>query len=74
MGSKNLPNQTDPGSGIIRPVAGARRKEDWIGSQLKKVYDEALSEDIPDDMMDLLSALDDDTGNAEQSRDKETAE
>ena len=33
-------------------------KEDWIGSQLKRVYDEALKEPVPDDMMALLNQLD----------------
>lgn len=39
------------------------RKKDWIASQLRRVYDEALQEDIPDDMMALLSKLDDKEGN-----------
>lgn len=34
------------------------RKEDWIASQLKRVYDDALHEAIPQDMLDLLNALD----------------
>lgn len=59
MAGKNRPDRPDPDFGIIKPTAGARRKEDWIGSQLRKVYDEALSEEIPADMMDLLAALDD---------------
>ena len=59
MASKLNPSRPNAGFGVITPAAGAKFKEDWIGNQLKKVYDEALSEDIPDDMMDLLSALDD---------------
>lgn len=59
MASKLNPSRLNAGFGVITPAAGAKSKEDWIGNQLKKVYDEALSEDIPDDMMDLLSALDD---------------
>lgn len=39
------------------------RKQDWIASQLRRVYDEALQEDIPEDMMALLSKLDDKEGN-----------
>ena len=35
------------------------RKEDWIANQLRRVYDEALHEEIPQEMLDLLSALDD---------------
>jgi hypothetical protein len=34
------------------------RKEDWIASQLRRVYDDALNEEIPQEMLDLLSALD----------------
>jgi len=44
------------------PPGGRRspgaRKEDWIASQLRRVYDEALHEAIPQDMIDLLNALD----------------
>ncbi|MEE4015060.1 NepR family anti-sigma factor [Roseibium sp. FZY0029] len=58
MASKLNPEMPNAGFGVITPSAGSKSKEDWIGNQLKKVYDEALSEDIPDDMMDLLSALD----------------
>ena len=73
MASKTSPNRPAPDFGIIRPTAGAKSKEDWIGSQLKKVYDEALSEDIPDDMLDLLSALDD-KETKDQDADEEAAE
>jgi hypothetical protein len=34
-------------------------KEDWIGSQLRRVFDTALSEPLPDDIMSLLDRLDD---------------
>ena len=34
------------------------RKEDWIASQLRRVYDEALHEAVPQNMIDLLNALD----------------
>jgi len=34
------------------------RKEDWIGSQLRRVYDDALGEAIPQSMIDLLAELD----------------
>jgi hypothetical protein len=36
------------------------RKEDWIASQLRRVYDDALQDSIPQPMLDLLRALDDD--------------
>jgi len=48
-----------------RPVRAERvgtRKQDWIASQLRRVYDEALQEDIPADMLALLSRLDDTPG------------
>lgn len=37
--------------------AGAR-KHDWIARQLRRVYDEALDEEIPPDMMAILAKLD----------------
>jgi len=73
MASKTLAHRSDPGFGIIKPTAAAQKKEDWIGNQLKKVYDEALSEDIPDDMLSLLSALDG-GAEADQDSDEEAAE
>ncbi len=36
------------------------RKDDWVGRQLRRVYDDALSEPIPDDLMSLLQQLDKD--------------
>ena len=52
--------------GAARPVApgraGRRRagsgKQDLIGTQLRRVYDEALQEAIPPDMLELLAKLD----------------
>jgi hypothetical protein len=58
MANRPQPNRVASDSGIIKPSVGARTKEDWIGSQLKKVYDEALCEEIPSDMLDLLASLD----------------
>jgi hypothetical protein len=43
------------------------RKEDWIANHLKRVYDEALSDSIPQEMLDLLNALDE----IEQDPDKD---
>jgi hypothetical protein len=34
-------------------------KEDWIGRQLRRVFDSALSEPLPDDIMSLLERLED---------------
>ena len=33
-------------------------KEDWIGAHLRKVYDEALSEPVPDRLLALLKKID----------------
>ena len=33
-------------------------KEDWIGAHLRKVYDEALSEPVPDRFLVLLKKID----------------
>lgn len=53
---------TDPGDpgnrGGRRGNAGVR-KHDWIARQLQRVYDEALQEEIPADMLALLGKLDD---------------
>lgn len=50
----------------IKPPAASRRgrppgsrKEDWIASQLRRVYDGAAEEEVPASMLDLLKALDD---------------
>jgi len=34
------------------------RKEDWIGRQLRRVFNDALSEPLPDDIMSLLENID----------------
>ncbi len=62
------PPQQDTGRksaiGGRRPPPGGpgNRKEDWIASQLRRVYDSAAHEEIPKSMLDLLSALDDSDG------------
>ena len=33
-------------------------REDWIGRQLRRVYDEAASEPLPDDLRQLLEEMD----------------
>jgi hypothetical protein len=33
-------------------------KQDWIGAHLRKVYDEALSEPVPDRFLALLKQID----------------
>jgi hypothetical protein len=53
------PNDSPSGQGPPGPPPrpGAR-KEDWIANQLRRVYDDALHEPIPQRMIDLLNALD----------------
>jgi hypothetical protein len=41
-----------------KPPRRGMRKQDWIANQLRRVYDEALQEAIPPDMMELLAKLD----------------
>ena len=61
------------GSGEIapRPTMSEKRripgnrKEDWVGHHLRRVYDDALQEAIPSEMMALLAALDDDDKDGE---------
>lgn len=52
-------NDVTPSSGLVRAPKPGARKEDWIAEQLRRVYDEALDEEIPDEMMQLLARLDD---------------
>jgi hypothetical protein len=41
-----------------KPPRRGMRKQDWITNQLRRVYDEALQEAIPEDMLELLAKLD----------------
>ncbi|HEY9537264.1 MAG TPA: NepR family anti-sigma factor [Kiloniellaceae bacterium] len=45
-----------------RPPAAAKKagsgKEDWIGAHLRRVYDEALSEPVPDRFLSILKKID----------------
>jgi hypothetical protein len=55
-----------------RAMGAGSRRADWIGDHLKQVYDEALHEAIPAEMLALLGKLDDpldnNTGEDEKSR------
>jgi hypothetical protein len=57
MAGKDDGGERPPRSG--RP--GGRRA-DWIGDHLKQVYDEALQEAIPAEMLELLGKLDESEG------------
>ncbi len=43
---------------------GAKPLPDKIGSSLRKLYDEVLSEDVPDDFLNLLRKADENTRGA----------
>lgn len=42
-------------------------RSDWIGQQLRKIYDEAVNEPIPDRLKALLEKLHDDEGKGSKS-------
>lgn len=56
--------QPETAAQVGRGRSPGARKEDWIANQLRRVYDDALREAIPQDMLDLLKALDE--GEAER--------
>lgn len=59
MMSKN--QRDNPPAGDIAPGRAKKApagKEDWIGSHLRKVYDEALNEPVPDRFLALLKEID----------------
>jgi len=45
-------------------------KEDWIGRQLRRVFDNALNEPLPDDIMSLLNRIDDEPAPDDQKSPK----
>lgn len=55
-------NQTEKSAGAAVPPRPAGKKgagkADWIGANLRKVYDEALNEPVPDRFLDLLKEID----------------
>ena len=56
-------SDTDDGATPPGAPEGGRRvraagEDDWIRSQLRRVYDATVGEQIPDEMMDLLRQLD----------------
>lgn len=56
MAGVHYQNRRATGHGRTGP--GAASKANRIGPRLKKLYGEALSENIPDNMRELLRALD----------------
>ena len=47
--------------GVAVPSQVGKSKEDWIGNQFRRIYDEALEDSIPSDMLSLLEQLDEQT-------------
>jgi hypothetical protein len=45
-----------------RTTTPAAERSDWIGRELRRVYDEAVNEPLPDRLKDLLSKLQEDEG------------
>jgi hypothetical protein len=54
----------DPASGGPGSSKASRpldlKKEDWVGRQLRRVYDEAASEPLPAELLSLLAQIEDD--------------
>jgi len=55
-------DQNDKSQARQSPAHTAKKagggKEDWIGAHLRKVYDEALTEPVPDRFLALLKEID----------------
>lgn len=58
MMSKNESQKSPVPTGTKATRKTASGKEDWIGAHLRKVYDEALTEPVPDRFLDLLKEID----------------
>ena len=54
----------------------ARRRQDPIGRRLRQMYDDVVSEDVPDDFLGFLEQADDrrSAASAEQTQDGKKAE
>lgn len=50
-------------------VTIAEQNEDWVASSLKQLYRSTVEEGIPDDMLALLDALDDDDADGKSDAD-----
>jgi hypothetical protein len=48
-----------PAGGGRTRRAGETKKEDWIGRQLRRVFDDSLGEPLPDDLLSLLEQIED---------------
>ncbi len=62
-GTNDVSNDDKDGksaTGLPAPTGSPPRdgKEDWIGRQLRRVFDDALNEPLPDDIMSLLERID----------------
>ena len=68
MAREQKTDRSGSATGFEIPSTLGKTKEDWIGNQLKRVYDEALHEQIPDDMLALLNQLDSGSNSAPTSQ------
>ncbi|MGF1594846.1 MAG: NepR family anti-sigma factor [Kiloniellaceae bacterium] len=57
--SNSTPDRQGPaGAPRKAPRKADAGKQDWIGAHLRKVYDEALNEPVPDRFLTLLKQID----------------
>jgi hypothetical protein len=59
MDKESMLQHADLHSGVPPEPGTQGEKGDWIGRQLRRVFDSALNEPLPDDIMSLLDRLDD---------------
>lgn len=55
---EDLPSERTAPAAEQKARKGAPGKSDWIGAHLRKVYDEALSEPVPERFLELLREID----------------
>lgn len=51
----------------VQQPRALEEKADWIGRELRKVFDETVNEPIPDRLQALLSRLEDEEGEGQAS-------
>lgn len=72
-GTKRVSQEEDERKEPSMPAPSAedrKQKEDWIGRQLRRVFDDALSEPLPDDIMSLLERIDEAPSVPDESKGK----
>ncbi len=75
MPTDGRPRETKPVGGERMTEANTRapgnRKEDWITLQFRRVYDDAIREAVPPEMLEMLKGLDDDEDAGADDRDED---